>query len=647
VVKRALLIAVLAAASPAAANAASRIYYASDWSGSMEIYAVDPARRAPPAEITFGLPVACTQLLIPCGFRDPQPSPDGRHLLYRGTDGSLWLARADGQAPRMLQSSGQRADWSRDSRRVAYPAADGVHVVRADGRDDRLMKPGLVGDVVWSPDGKGVVVYTSTGHILPSPDKRWLAVTGVSVGAEVIPIAGRGATVQLGDRVAAAAWAPDSRHLAAITQEGLRVYDIRTRSSRLVTRDTGYRYEREFGLSALGVSWPPHGGSLAYIRGGISPFDGGISSGDLLVTTQAGRLRTVVSTERAFGGRMLSLAWAPAARGLRYRRPPPGPLRRATATSLLAAGPISAVAADGDRVAFIACQGVYTWKPKTGSVTTLEQMGPPSTCADHINYAMYDVAVAGDRVAYADSFGCNVISQRVRLAVLPSAPTTIATGSGNCGAPYHPFVGDLAGGGDLLVFGSWTERANFSVSPTRFDTTQQDVERVEGGGCPCPDIATSPGPLTPADVDGNRVVAFGDRATLLLDRDGRTLLTIPVAPTAAQLSGNDLVVLVPGALRDYDASSGGLLDTWALPDVPNGRVCWLRCLNVQLSLEDASHGLVAYVLDRQVHLLRLADGADKVVARGRAPRLMDAGLVYADGSRLWVVPYAKLPLRAF
>jgi hypothetical protein len=62
-------------------------------------------------------------------------------------------------------------------------------------------------------------------------------------------------------------------------------------------------------------------------------------------------------------------------------------------------------------------------------------------------------------------------------------------------------------------------------------------------------------------------------------------------------------------------------------------------------LEDAARGLVVYVVDERVHLLRLVDGADAVVVQGSHARFMDAGLVYADGSRLRLVPFDRLPLR--
>ena len=63
-----------------------------------------------------------------------------------------------------------------------------------------------------------------------------------------------------------------------------------------------------------------------------------------------------------------------------------------------------------------------------------------------------------------------------------------------------------------------------------------------------------------------------------------------------------------------------------------------------LTLGGLSRGLAAYVADGQVHVLRLADGADRVVGPGTLARFMDAGLVYADGARVRLVPFDRLPL---
>jgi hypothetical protein len=49
----------------------------------------------------------------------------------------------------------------------------------------------------------------------------------------------------------------------------------------------------------------------------------------------------------------------------------------------------------------------------------------------------------------------------------------------------------------------------------------------------------------------------------------------------------------------------------------------------------------------ELRLLRVADGVETAIARASVVRFMDDGLVYADGSRLRLVPFASLPLRGF
>src|SRR5207244_11337851 len=154
------------------------------------------------------------------------------------------------------------------------------------------------------------------------------------------------------------------------------------------------------------------------------------------------------------------------------------------------------------------------------------------------------------------------------------------------------------------------------------------------------------------DVDAGRIVDGGSNATEIRDRTGALLLSVAVPPLAAQLADNDLVVLVHGALRDYDASTGALLNARPLADVPSAPECssphsgsWECHNDARLVLEDAARGLVAYILDGQVHLLRLADGQDSTLAPGAHARFMDAGLVYADGASIRLVPYGQLPLR--
>jgi hypothetical protein len=149
--------------------------------------------------------------------------------------------------------------------------------------------------------------------------------------------------------------------------------------------------------------------------------------------------------------------------------------------------------------------------------------------------------------------------------------------------------------------------------------------------------------LFTADVDAGRALVYGANETVVLDRDGNRLLSIPVSPLAAQLAGRDVVTRLAGEIRVYDAQAGVLMHAWALPNVASGPVCaWRYCVPKRLVLQDAARGIVAYTLDGQLHLLRLETGKDSVVGPGQLARFMDAGLVYANGARLRLVPFASL-----
>ena len=162
---------------PTRTHAASRLLYASDWTGPTQIFAVDPAGQRALGQVTFDHVATCSRSSLPCGFVDPLPSPNGRYGAYRelGEPGALWLAKADGRNARRIADATldaslgpggavnpQRpyAAWSPDSRELAYWTANGTRFVRANrngsasGRWFRAL-----------PRGDGVV----------SPDGRWLA----------------------------------------------------------------------------------------------------------------------------------------------------------------------------------------------------------------------------------------------------------------------------------------------------------------------------------------------------------------------------------------------------------------------------------------------------------------------------------------
>ena len=653
---------------------APRILYASNWTGHLEIFAVEPSGKKRVGQLTFGTEPGCSSGLLPAGYVQPVPSPDGRHVLYRCSNGwtGLWVAKADGRAARRLvePEDSVGAAWSPDSKQIAYSDKAGLHLVRPDGSGDRVISRQPVGEVSWSPDGRSLATLIANDLFLLrggrrvllrrdaglqlawSPNGRWIA-TWYDRPYErsdreiaLTDVSGRS-----GPRVGVgllAAWSPNGRRLAYEAPDGLRVLDLRTGRSKLLTRETAYG-RRDYDERPLGLAWSPDGRSIAYVAGSFDPDDG-VQSGDLRTVTLTGRTRTVVPSDRRYGGRMLSPVWTSPPAGLSYRPPEVAPSSRATSRDVLAEGPISGLVADGSRVAFVACLGAFVWTPATRELTEVQRREwpdhpGPGTCYRPDRSSFYSLAVAGDRVAFGERRGCTgVITLHLGLVGAPGHSTEIARSNVTCAAPMKPALANLQGARGLLVYSAALEDAPCCPLGTTF-TAAQSIHRVGVAGCPCPAIASSPGPYVPADVDADRLVVYGENETHVLDAEGRQLLSLPVSPAAAQLSAANLVLLLRGQLRVYDAASGALRATWPLPNVPSGAPCDLRCGAARLLLQDVAGGLAAYVLDGQVHLLRLADGADAVVAGGTLARFMDAGLVYADGFRLHLVPFDRLPLR--
>jgi hypothetical protein len=116
--------------------------------------------------------------------------------------------------------------------------------------------------------------------------------------------------------------------------------------------------------------------------------------------------------------------------------------------------------------------------------------------------------------------------------------------------------------------------------------------------------------------------------------------------------GNRLLVLIQGKLLVYSLPAGTQVGMRALPNVPSAGVCGLPpCPAATLQLVDASRGLVAYILSGNLHLLRIRDGRDRVVAAATDSRFGDRGLFYsynATGpwpSRIHFMGWAGLPVQ--
>jgi hypothetical protein len=629
-----------------------------DW----QIYSALPSGRGL-AQLTFAETPAV----------DPLPSPDGRLILFVRSEerfrfprsGELWVMRPDGRGARRLVARGGEPAWAPDSRRIAYVRDGAIRLIGADGRSDRLLARNARAPA-WSPDGSSLALargasradivvrrsgvertidsgWSTVERIAWSPDGRWIAVSGGGGRLEVMRPNGAGARV-VSRRASMPRWSPDGRRLA-FTQEGrLQVSSIATGARRAL----GSRHP-VYGVKSF--AWSPGGDEIVYALG----YDAE-PSGSIEAVSLTGRVRRVPIPHPVGIGD--TVAWTTVPAGLRFRAP--RPVASPAGDELRLRHRVDSFAADGDRVAYLICNSLGAWRPGESAIVPVRRQSV--LCGYDNTQFLYSVAVAGDRVAWASLQGGNRKSGW--LTVAPIAPDARQTA---VSAPRSRTSGDprgdarsgyLLGDGPLLVFSEWAfcddvGQPCIGVPVTDRRVFAQSVRRVREASwpesCPlgvetppnglpvgrCQTLRTEPGPFVPLDASEGRVVASGENETVILDEEGRALLSIPVSAAAAQLAGGDLVVALPGELRKYDASTGVLLGSYA----------------IEGGLQDAAGGLVAYVLNGAVHLLRLADGATATVSAGTAARFGDTGLFYVYEApypwrgRIRFVPFERLPLR--
>jgi hypothetical protein len=630
---------------------------------------------------------------------------------FSSSRSSLFVALADGTHARVVARARASSDcprgiegtWAPDSERIAYADEAVIHIVDRDGSRNRVVGSGDT--VRWSSDGRAIAFSTHepSGAVGPlsirrnertrllapaasafewSPDGRWIAyevsVAGRQGTVQIVHSDGSGRRTLTSGSLIPPGWSPDSRFLSVSTEQGATTLDIGTGAKRLLPmlatpiawRPQGHTLtvSDRHGTSSLDPvdgaerlltseqaaigRWSPDGRYLAYLT--PARYLGVYANSDLRVLTPAGDSRTLVAADGAYGGDVAAdFAWTQVSKGDRYRPPQPRSLATVRDDDLTAPWPITRLAADGARVAYTSCGHVFVWTPATREVVQAEPNSSLGVrCTTPGNYwafSLFTLALSGDRIAFGQLDGNT--GQQWGLyegSVDDGASFTLLAGVASVnGCQVGPGgLGDLTGAGDLLVFSTWSDNL---ACPAR--TLAQQVHKVGSGGCPCPVIASAQGPLVPFDVDAGRLVAGGETSTVVLDDAGKQLLSVPVLPLAAQLSGTDLVILEQGHLADFDARTGERLHAWPLPDVPSGGECasphtgtW-ECRRARLLLEDAARGLATYVLDGQVHLIRLADGADVTIAAGTLARFIDAGLVYAEGVNLHLIPFDQLPLR--
>jgi hypothetical protein len=613
---------VLGVAPAAHAGVGTRIFYVSNWSGHEQVYAVDPAGRASLGQVTP--PDARNDLF------EPQPSPDGRHVLYRShsadslgpsnpPQSSVWLAQTDGRAQELVPppASMTAAAWSPDSRLLAYivqpqGAPSELRVVHADGSGDHRVLTPQSGRIVWSRDSRRVRIGWGPCCGAYSPDQRW----GFKPdGTQIVVFPAGHDEVGLALEGSWPVWSPDSRFLAFVNGQGINVFDVRTRTSRLLT-----------GGDASQLTWSPDGRSLAYIAAKQGPPNSVPlrTAAEVRAVSLDGHVRVVMEAAAPYGAETTPVPQLGVVSELAWARAPDRPYPRPQlATGVYTLNNVHALAADAGRIAYAAC-GLAAWTPALGLVSPLPLLPPlpgiPQT--QFCGAGVYDLTVAGDRIAYATINGGNQRYWALHELLANGITLELTSDVALFGDPTQ---GRLAGAGDVLVY----ERAGIvqlvGDGPPLFSAQQTQYQQ----------------PML-LDVDGDNVlVAQAGSVTVVSTADRGIITQLAIAgdptvniarnytaPPDAQLSGNHVIVRSSDLLLDYGLDSGAPLHSWPLA--------------TGARLQDAAHGLVAYTADRYLHVLRLSDGLDRTIATATLAHFMDDGLAYANGARVNVIPNAQL-----
>jgi hypothetical protein len=644
----------------------SRIVFASSRTTVSQLYSVEPSGGGL-AQLTFGAE----------GFAAPLASPDGR-LIAAVRGGDLWVMRADGSDQRLLARAVTNGfSWSASSRQLVFAdGAGAISVVTVATGRRRQITQGKATDSQrgWydrfpslSPDGRAVafvrccdwqhtpapgialvvrrngvdkvLTYEVSSGPVWSPDGKWIAITThESLSLDLVKARGGTSPIPLASLdncwwcgPGGMAWSPSGRFLAFVDGHGLHVVP-RSGDAR------GLDVKGVYGLG--GAAWSPTGDALAVAT----------ASGVLTVSLR-GETKTLLPFGR--GDVAPGIGWVPSDPGVRYQAPELVPmLAQVSPRELQARYPIRQISADGDRVAYWVCpHALAIWRPgdaqpiPLGESTFQACLAQPETTFQPL---AYDLALAGDRLAYLWSGAGNEVHTSLMLATVGHGTEGVEIDQ-EARPSYEPgpeTLTDVVGGGSALVYGSRGSWLGGDAHPS------ESIWRLDGER-PVR-IASRPGDLQPLAVDHGRILARrGDGTLELLDLDGKSLATSVVQALTARFAGDDVVVLVQGELRDYSASIGDLRDVWPLPDVrSSGRCLFLSCDGdgVRLRLVDAARGLALYSLDGTFHLLRLRDGTDATIPGATAAELTDAGLFYtyvgADPwpGRIRFVPFAELPV---
>ena len=330
-----------------------------------------------------------------------------------------------------------------------------------------------------------------------------------------------------------------------------------------------------------------------------------------------------------------------------------------TPRTLATRGPVTALAADGDRVALIVsvpyhrlhCASVVVWEPMRSRVVRLQR---PCGPGDEISRREHTqaVALAGTRAAWLHVGGGHTLEAVLETATLarPARPFWLAYGASYEGGDGD-FVRDPVGDGSLLAFTvdrrcdadaelNQGPGAENQCPPGRESgyVVEAGVWRMGGSArCPvmrrgggtarlCSRVAMEEGELSVLAVDAGRIVARTEIGVRLLTAAGRVIQEFDVNASSAALSGNRLAVRTADAVEVYDTGSGR--QTVRLPAAR------------QLRLQDLDRDILLTTTGTRVTLRKLGNGRTSTIQAGSNARaqLEPSGLFVSAARQVTFTP---------
>lgn len=566
------------------------------------------------------------------GYDDgPVWSPDSKRIAFSRMIGwgvAVVVMEADGGGLRRL-GWGEDPAWSPDGTRIVFvdgpgvedvssgktitPAPAGFTVAKVDGSGMRRSAVGEVFGVAWSPDG-AKLAYTvrrdewvrlhdaGTGkatqlvripggaHDLAwSPDGTQIAVSDAR-GIELVDVNTRRVSKLTGEG-RHARWSPDGSRIAFVR------YDAERDIAQLLTIGRDGRGQRRVVAKMPGwtVSWTGSGLGLLFSK----PRSAGDGADIWWMRADGGGSRRVT---RAFptGADFSAPQWTPAT--LPVRSPSPVPAISLAPRTLATAAPVLSLAADAGRVAFeTTCSG--------GSLAIWDTVGKPEQLAKKscdTEHGREEIALAGSRIAWIEE-SYSMIYRSLEVATPGTKPAYVDGADAKADGGW---IGDLTGEANLLVYTKLRSVSSGDITNPRWRVEDPALWRIDGTR-PARVVAGADA-LDLVDVDAGRIAVLRkDGKLVILDQDGERLSVFLLGKQGMQstgrwpvrLTGRLVVVLRGRTVEVRDAAKGTVRHRWATArsEAPT-------------MLQDARGDFAVYRAGIALHVLRLSDGRDRMLA---------------------------------